>query len=102
MKKIIVHGARCVVREIKNDISTKSGIILPGRDKQSTNQGIVITVGEGALLENGQKVPMNVKPGDKVLYASFAGSPVVIKEDSDDETFLILNERDILCVIEDI
>lgn len=96
-----VLGARCIVKEIKNEIATKSGILLPGRDKESTNLGIVIGVGDGAILDNGTKVPMGVKIGDKVLYASFAGSPIVTEENQKDETFMVLNERDILCILED-
>ena len=98
---IKVFGARCVVKELKNEAATESGIILPGREKESTNQGIVISVGNGAILDNGTKVPMDVKPGDKVVYASFAGSPIVTKDNQEDQEYLILNERDILAKIED-
>lgn len=96
-----VFGARCVVKELKNESETKSGILIPGREKESTNQGTVISCGPGALLDNGVRVPMDVKPGDKVLYASFAGSPIVVEgSDKDTETYLVLNERDILAVLD--
>ena len=73
---------------------------MPGREKQQTNKGKVLIVGDGAMLENGTKVPVQVKVGETVIYSSFSGSP--IKENPDDEdTYLILNERDILCVIEE-
>lgn len=91
-----VLGARCVVREIKNS-SEVSGIYIQGRDKEQTNHGIVIAVGDGAILENGDVVPMKVKPGDHVLYSSFSGAPVKVKKD-DEEKYLILNERDIYCI----
>lgn len=93
--KFKTFGARCIVEEIKNGNATKSGIILQNADKEPTYRGIVLDVGDGALLENGQKVPMQVKVGDEVIYTTFSGSPIVDGEKS----YLILNERDILCII---
>lgn len=101
---IKVYGARCVVKEIKNENTTETGIIIPGREKEPTNQGIVIAIGNGALTEDGRRIPMDVAVGDKVVYSSFSGSPVKQKgknKEKEDESFLILNERDILCCIED-
>lgn len=93
-----VLGARCIVKEKKKDSDkTKSGIILPGSDSEPTYTGIVVGVGDGALLENGTKVPMAVKEGDRVIYTTFSGSPIIVNG----ETFLVLNERDILCVLEE-
>jgi chaperonin GroES len=92
-----VLGARCIVKEIKLPEATKSGIVIPGQEKMQTNRGIVIAIGDGAMLDNGTKVPMQVKPGDEVVYAQFAGSPI---EGKDKEIYLVLNERDILCVFE--
>lgn len=94
-----VLGARCIVKEEKLTDKTSSGIIIPGRDKLQTNRGTVIAVGNGAILENGTKVPMEVKVGDKIVYASFAGTPVATSSNEDD-IFIVLNERDILCVLE--
>lgn len=93
-----VFGARCIVEEIKQGETTKSGIVLPGADKEPTYRGIVIAVGDGALLENGTKVPMDVKEGDEIVYTTFSGSP--IKDETSGKTFLILNERDILAVLD--
>lgn len=96
---IKIFGARCLVKEIKKESDkTQSGIIIPGSNKQPTYEGIVIKVGDGAMLENGEKVPMNVKIGDRIIYTSFSGTPVKDKEAG--EEYLILNERDILCIIE--
>lgn len=98
--KIRINGARVLVKEEKLSTELSSGIIMPGREKQQTNKGKVLIVGDGAMLENGTKVPVQVKVGETVIYSSFSGSP--IKENPDDEdTYLILNERDILCVIEE-
>lgn len=92
-----ILGARCLVQEIRQDAETTSGIVIPGREKEQTNKGIVLVVGDGAILEDGTKVPMKVNVGDHVLYSSFSGSPVKASSD-DPDTFIILNERDILCV----
>lgn len=98
--KIRINGARVLVKEERLSDTTSSGIIMPGREKQQTNKGKVLVVGDGAMLENGTKVPVQVKVGETVIYSSFSGSP--IKQDANDEdVYLILNERDILCVVED-
>jgi chaperonin GroES len=96
-KSLRVLGARCVVEEFKLDEKTKTGIIVPGRDKEPTNRGKVIAVGEGARFEDGTLCPMQVQVGDVVVYAHFAGSPIEV----DDKVYVILNERDILCIIDD-
>ena len=99
ISKFRINGARVLVKEEKLSTELSSGI-MPGREKQQTNKGKVLIVGDGAMLENGTKVPVQVKVGETVIYSSFSGSP--IKENPDDEdTYLILNERDILCVIEE-
>lgn len=92
---IKVLGARCVVKERKNEETTSSGIIVPGREKEPTYVGEVIAVGNGAMLENGQRVPMDVKVGDTVVYTTFSGSPIK----HNDEELIILNERDILAIL---
>lgn len=94
-----VFGARCIVREAKLDERTAGGIVIPGREKQSTNRGEVIAVGNGAMLDNGTRVPMDVKVGDTVIYTSFSGTPVV-SEGKQAETLVILNERDVLAVLD--
>lgn len=98
--KIRINGARVLVKEERLSDTTSSGIIMPGREKQQTNKGKVLVVGDGAMLENGTKVPVQVAVGETVIYSSFSGSP--IKADANDEdVYLILNERDILCIVED-
>ena len=96
-KELKVLGARAIVEEIKLEEKTKGGIVIPGREKESTNRGKVIGVGDGAVFEDGTICPMQVKVGDTVIYAHFSGSPIVVE----DKTYIILNERDILCVIEE-
>lgn len=96
--KVKVLGARCIVKEIKNeDDKTVHGIILPGKSNEPTYTGVVVSVGDGAILDNGTRIPMRVKEGDKVIYTTFSGSPINV----DDTDYLVLNERDILCVLEE-
>lgn len=98
--KIKINGARVLVKEERLSDTTSSGIIMPGREKQQTNKGKVLVVGDGSMLENGIKIPVAVEVGDTVIYSSFSGSP--IKQNADDEdVYLILNERDILCIVLD-
>lgn len=93
-----VFGARCIVKEIRQDEEKSlSGIIIPGKAKEPTYMGYVVAVGDGALLDNGTKVPMQVKVGDKIVYTTFSGSPINV----DGEQFIVLNERDILCILEE-
>ena len=100
ISKIRINGARVLVKEEKLSSELSSGIIMPGREKLQTNKGKVLVVGDGAMLENGTKIPVAVSVGETVIYSSFSGSP--IKENPDDEdTYLILNERDILCVLKE-
>jgi chaperonin GroES len=86
-----------VVRPAGAEEVTKSGIVLPETaDKEKPEQGEVIAVGSGKLLENGQRAPMSVKIGDKVMFKKY--SPDEIKIDGED--FLLLSESDILAVLE--
>jgi chaperonin GroES len=96
-KSFKILGSRCLVKEIRESAETTSGIVIPGKEKEQTNKGIVLAVGDGALLESGEKVPVKLEVGDHVLYSSFSGSPIKVKKD-DPDNYLILNERDILCV----
>lgn len=97
--KIKINGARVLVKELQLDDELDSGIILPGRDKEQTNQGVVLQVGDGAMLEDGTIVPVKVKVGDKVVYTAYSGSPIALADDDDESKYLILNERDILCTV---
>jgi chaperonin GroES len=98
--KIRINGSRVLVKEEKLSAETSSGIVMPGRDKQQTNKGKVLVVGNGAMLENGTKVPVAVSVGDTVIYSSFSGSPIK-QNPNDEDVYLILNERDILCIIDE-
>lgn len=91
-----VIGARVLVEEIKLEEKV-GGVIIPGRSKESTNKGKVVAIGDGAVADNGTKIPMRVKIGETVIYTNFAGTPIVTK----DKSYIILNERDILLVLDE-
>ena len=89
-------GERVVVKPFPQEEVTKSGIVIPDTaSKEKPQQGEVLAVGSGKTLENGQKVPLEVKVGDKVIFSKYAGTEVKL----DDQELLILNERDIHAVI---
>lgn len=77
---------------------TKSGIVLPGTiDKENPDEGIVEAVGNGKLLDNGQRAPMNVKVGDRVRFRKYTVRDLKI----DSEEYLVVAESDIIAVIEE-
>jgi len=88
-------GDRVVVKPLAQEERTKSGIVLPDTAKEKPQQGEVMAVGTGKVLENGQKVPLEVKVGDKVIYSKYAGTEIKI----DGQEVLILSERDIHAII---
>lgn len=88
-------GDRVLVRPKAREETTKSGIVLPDTAKEKPQEGSVVAVGTGRLLESGERVPMEVKVGDTVLYSKYAGTEV--KLDGDDH--LILRESDILAIL---
>jgi chaperonin GroES len=88
-------GDRVVVKPVEREERTKSGIVLPDTAKEKPQEGIVEAVGTGRILDNGQKVPMELKVGDKVLYAKYAGNEFKL----DDIEYLIISEKDVLAVV---
>jgi len=90
-------GDRVVVEPIEQEEKTPSGIILPETAKEKPQEGKVIAVGPGRRDDKGERVPMDVKEGDRVLFAKYAGTEVKLEGD---KKVLILKESDILAVIE--
>ena len=86
---------RLLVRRIEEKESVKGGIIIPDTAKEKPQEGEVIAVGNGKTLENGTKVAMDVKAGDKVLFGKYSGTDIKI----DGQEFLILREDEVLAVI---
>ena len=89
-------GDRVIVRRVEADEKTKGGIILPDTAKEKPREGVVIAVGNGKLLENGQRQAMSVKAKDRVLFSSYAGTEIKMGG----QEVLILSEDEILAVIE--
>lgn len=89
-------GDRVVVKPTPSEEKTKSGIVLPDTAKEKPQEGEVVAVGNGRVLDNGQRLPMDVKVGDKILFSKYAGNEIKIN----DEEYLILREMDILGVVE--
>ena len=90
-------GDRVVVKPTAKEEVTKSGLVLPDSAKEKPQEGEIIAAGPGRVLDNGQRLPLEIKAGDKVLYAKYAGTEFKI----DDDELLILSERDILAVVND-
>jgi chaperonin GroES len=88
-------GERVVVKVLDSEEKTKSGIVLPDNAKEKPQTGKVLAVGTGKVLDNGQKLPLEVKTGDKVLFAKYAGTEVKL----DGEEYMVLKENDILAII---
>jgi chaperonin GroES len=89
-------GDRLVVRREDSQDRTEGGIFLPESAKNKPTRGVVVAVGDGKLLENGSRAPMQVKAGDRVLFTSYAGEAIEIGEDE----FLLMAEGELLAVIE--
>ena len=87
---------RIIVKRMAEEEMTKGGIIIPDSAKEKPMEGKVIAVGNGKILDNGQKTKPDVKAGDKVLFSKYAGTEVKI----DGEEHLIMREDDILGIIE--
>jgi chaperonin GroES len=91
-------GDRVVVKPADREEKTKGGIYLPDTaSKERPMEGTILSVGEGRLDDNGRRVPMNVKEGDKVLFAKYSATEYKV----DEIEYLILSEKDILGVIQD-
>ena len=88
-------GDKVVVRPTQREETTKSGIVLPDTAKEKPQEGTVVAAGPGRVLEDGTRVPLDVKVGDSVLYAKYAGTEYRI----DEEDHLILKESDILAIV---
>ena len=88
---------RIVVEPLEQEKKTASGIILPETAKEKPKEGLVLAVGPGRYGEEDERIPMEVKEGDKVLFAKYAGTEVKIE----DKKLLILRESDVLALIEE-
>jgi chaperonin GroES len=86
---------RLLVRRIEEKETVKGGIIIPDTAKEKPQEGEVIAVGNGKILENGNKVPLDVKAGDRILFGKYSGTDIKIEG----QEFLILREDEVLAVL---
>ena len=90
-------GDRVVIKPTEREEVTKSGIVLPDTAKEKPQEGTIIAAGPGKILDDGKRESMDVKTGDKVLYAKYAGTEFKIEGDE----LLIVSQKDILAIVED-
>ena len=90
-------GDRVVVRPAAREETTRSGIVLPDTSKEKPQRGEIVAAGKGRTNDEGKRVEMDVKVGDIVLFAKYAGTEFKLE----DEELLILSEKDILAVLKD-
>jgi chaperonin GroES len=90
-------GDRVVVKPTTREEMTKSGIVLPDTAKEKPQEGTILAVGPGRILDDGKREQVDVKEGQKVLYAKYAGTEFKV----DDEELLIVSQKDILAIVED-
>ena len=94
--KIKPLGDKLVIKPVTAEQTLASGIVLPDIATEKPQQGEVLAVGPGRTLDNGTKVAMEIKVGDKILYSKYSGTEFKY----DDEEYMILNERDVHAILE--
>ena len=94
--KIRPLGDRVLVKPLSRETVTRSGIVLPDTAKEKPQEGEILAVGPGKVLDNGKRTPMEVQVGQRVLFAKYAGSEVKVNE----QEYLILRESDIMGIVE--
>lgn len=87
---------RIVVKRLDNERKTASGIVIPDAAAEKPDQGEVLAVGNGKILESGEKRPLDIKVGDRVLFGKYSGQTVKV----DGDELLVLREDDVMAVIE--
>ncbi len=88
-------GDRLVIKPAGREETTKSGIVLPDTAKEKPQRGTIVAAGEGRRDDDGDRIPLDVKVGDEVLFAKYAGTEFKME----DQDLLILSEKDVLAVI---
>ena len=94
--KLVPLGDRIVIKPVVQEEVLASGIVIPDTAKEKPQQGEVVAAGPGRLDENGKRIPMDVRVGDRVLYAKYTGQEVKIEQ----EEYIVLSEKDILCKVQ--
>ena len=93
--KLTPLGDRVVLKQLVAEETTKSGIVLPGQNKEKPQQAEVVAVGPGGVVD-GKEIKMEVKVGDNVIYSKYAGTEVKLE----DEDYIIVKQNDILAIIQ--
>ena len=94
--KLVPLGDRLVIKPVVQEEVLASGIVIPDTAKEKPQQGEVMAAGPGRLDDDGKRIAMDVKVGDRVLYAKYSGQEVKI----DQEEVIVLSEKDVLCKVE--
>ena len=92
--KVVPLGDRVVLKQLVQEETTASGIVLPGQNKEKPQQAEVIAVGPGGVID-GKEIKMEVQVGEQVIYSKYAGTEVEV----DKETFIIVKQSDILAIM---
>ena len=95
MAKIKPIGDRVLIKRLEAEEKTKGGIVLPDAAKEKPKEGKVIALGDGKILESGERAKFQIKVGDRVIFASYSGTDVKV----DGEEYVLMSEEDILAVI---
>ncbi len=96
-KKLRPLGDRVVLKPTAREEMTKSGIVLPDTAKEKPQEGMILAIGPGRVLDDGTREAMDVKVGNKVLYGKYAGTEFKV----DGDELLIVSQKDILAIVED-
>jgi chaperonin GroES len=94
--KVVPLNDKIVVKRLEAESKTAGGIVLPDNAKEKPRQGKVLSLGDGKMLENGNRAKFQIKEGDRVLFSSYGGQEVTV----DGEEYLIMTEDDILAVVD--
>lgn len=86
---------RIVIKQVEAEQTTASGLVIPDTAKEKPQEGIVVAVGPGRIDDNGNRVPMDIAEGDKVIYSKYGGTEVKYAG----EEFLVLSARDVLAIV---
>jgi chaperonin GroES len=94
--KLVPLGDRLVIKPVVQEEVLASGILIPDTAKEKPQQGEVVAAGPGRLDENGKRIAMEVKVGDRILYAKYTGQEIKIER----EEYIVLSEKDVLCKVQ--
>jgi len=97
MARIRPLGEKILIKRLEAEEKTAGGIVLPDTAKEKPKQGTVVALGDGKMLDSGERAAFEVKVSDRVIFASYAGTEVTV----DGEEYLLMSEDDILAVVED-